>query len=164
MRAALVVLAALTLSGVEGGASEGVPEVGPAGPVTADQLMRLDHAQLDELMAKAEPGPLPDGVAVGVANRDPGSSFGGFTRGFFKGLWEGKTDLSAGIPVLHLKKICLRRSARNAVSAVKSHLSPPAANRYFAAIASGKMMIMDQSVPPLPEASWARSTGNWIRS
>ena len=68
-----------------------VPEVGPAGPVTAEALMRLDHAQLDELMAKAEPGPLPDGVAVGIANRDPGSSFGGFTRGFFKGLWEGKT-------------------------------------------------------------------------
>lgn len=68
-----------------------VPEVGPAGPVTAESLMRLDAAQLDAMMAKAEPGPLPDGVAVGVANRDPGSSFGGFTRGFFKGLWEGKT-------------------------------------------------------------------------
>ena len=68
-----------------------VPEVGDAGPVTAEALMRLDAAQLDALMAKAEPGPLPDGTAVGIANRDPGSSFGGFTRGFFKGLWEGKT-------------------------------------------------------------------------
>lgn len=68
-----------------------VPEVGPAGPVTAETLMHLDAAQLDALFAKAEPGPLPDGPAVGIANRDPGSGFGGFSREFFKGLWEGKT-------------------------------------------------------------------------
>lgn len=85
-----VLLAALLASAAPVRASD-VPEVGPAGPMTAESLMRLDQAQLDELLAKAEPGPLPDGVAVGIANRDPGSSFGGFTRGFFKGLWEGKT-------------------------------------------------------------------------
>lgn len=95
MKALLV--AALTLSAVEGlvfaapvRASD-VPEVGAAGPVTAESLMRLDADQLDALFAEAEPGPLPDGVAVGIANRDPGSGFGAFTRGFFKGLWEGKT-------------------------------------------------------------------------
>lgn len=84
MTAALVLALALP-------AAAQVPPVGPAVPVTAEALMRLDQAQLDALMARAEPGPLPDGVAVGIANRDPGSSFGGFTRGFFRGLWEGKT-------------------------------------------------------------------------
>lgn len=83
---------AFTLAGLlAAGAFAEVPPVGPAGPVTAEALMRLDAAQLDALFAAAGPGPLPDGAAVGIANRDPGSGFGAFTRGFFKGLWEGKT-------------------------------------------------------------------------
>lgn len=73
------------------GAGAQVPAVGPAEPVTAEALMRLDTAQLDALFAKAEAGLIPDGPAAGVANRDPGSGFGAFTRGFFKGLWDGKT-------------------------------------------------------------------------
>jgi hypothetical protein len=85
------VTAAVLAAALAVGVRAEAPPVGPAGPVTAEALMRLGQAQLDELMAKAEPGPLPDGAAVGIANRDPGSSFGGFTRGFFKGLWEGKT-------------------------------------------------------------------------
>ena len=53
--------------------------------------MRLDTDQLDALFAHSEAGTIPDGAAKGVANRDPGSGFGAFTRNFFKGLWEGKT-------------------------------------------------------------------------
>lgn len=94
-RAAFV--AAVLALGVGLGRAQDVPPVGEAGPVTAEALMRLDAEQLDALFAKAEPGPLPDGAAVGVANRDPGSGFGAFTRDFFKGLWEGKTfDRAAG--------------------------------------------------------------------
>lgn len=68
-----------------------VPPVGPGAPVTAEALMKLEAAQLDELFANAPAGAIPDGETVGVANRAPGSGFGGFTREFFQGLWKGKT-------------------------------------------------------------------------
>lgn len=72
-------------------AQEAVPAVGPGEPITAEALLRMDAAALEALFAKSAPGPIPDGAAVGLANSNPGTGWGGFTQGFFKGLWQGKT-------------------------------------------------------------------------
>lgn len=88
MRALLAAI--LTLGAAEGSAQE-VPPVGPSAPVTGETLMRMDAAALDALFAGLKPGPLPHGEAAGIANSEPGSGYGAFTRGFFRGLWEGKT-------------------------------------------------------------------------
>lgn len=70
--------------------AEEVPEAGPGAPVTAETLMRMDAAALEALYLAAEPGPIPDGEAVGVANSNPGTGWGNFSSGFFGALWQGK--------------------------------------------------------------------------
>lgn len=94
----MTALAAVLLSlGLASAHADQAPAIGSGAPMTADGLMRLTEAELEAVYAAAEPGPVPDGPADGVANSAPGSCFGAFTREFFHALWQGKTfDAASG--------------------------------------------------------------------
>ena len=84
-------LSAFLASGLAAAAwAQEAPEAGPGAPVTAETLMRLDAVELEKLYSAADPGPIPDGAAAGVANSNPGTGWGSFTSGFFGTLWQGK--------------------------------------------------------------------------
>ena len=79
------------LGRIAGQEAQPQPAPGAGAPMTAEGLMAMAVADLDALYAAARPGALPDGAARGVASTNPGTGWGGFTQGFFAGLWQGKT-------------------------------------------------------------------------
>ena len=57
---------------------------------TLDGLMRMSRAELSELYARSEPGPMPDGESRGVAASFPGTAAGRVTQAFYSLCWQGK--------------------------------------------------------------------------
>ena len=55
-----------------------------------DQLLRMDHCQLEALYRAAEPGHVPDGVTNGRAIRNPGSRLTVPMSRAVRVLWQGK--------------------------------------------------------------------------
>jgi hypothetical protein len=65
-------------------------------PLSADDLLKMSQAQLDDLFERSQPGPIPDGQAKGTAIIAPGTTISKEIAEFISYFaWEGKTFDSA---------------------------------------------------------------------